>query len=135
MTRKPEQTGRRDPRAVTAACAVAALAFAGIGLYRGQPILGVVGVVVMAAYGVFMAIGRRRSEAVSLLAGEASDERQREISSRALSATAQVLIIAILVGALIGMAVDAVWTWAFTGLAAVSAVVFTTAVAVLSRRG
>ncbi len=135
MTPTPEQAGRRGFLAVTVACAVAALAFLGIGLYRGQLILGLIGVVGMALYGVFLAVGRRRGEAVSLLAGEAADERQREITNRALAVTAQVLIAVIVVGALIGLAIDAVWTWAFTGLAAVSAVAFTTVIAVLSRRG
>lgn len=134
MTPTPEQARRRGFLAVTVVCVLAALAFLGIGLYRGQLLLGLSGVVVMALYGVFLAVGRRRGEAISLLAGEAADERQREITNRALSLTAQVLIAAIVAGALTGMAVDAVWTWAFTGLAAVSAVTFTTAIAVLSRR-
>lgn len=134
MTPTPERARRRGFLAVMVACGVAALAFLGIGLYRGQLLLGLIGVAGMALYGVFLAVGRRRGEAMSLLAGEAADERQREIANHALSLTAQVLITVVIAAALVGMALNATWTWAFTGLAAVSAVTFTTAIAVLSRR-
>lgn len=133
MTPTPERARRRGFLAVMVACGVAALAFLGIGLYRGQLVLGLIGVVGMALYGVFLAVGRR-GEAMSLLAGEAADERQREIANHALSLTAQVLITVVIAAALVGMALNATWTWAFTGLAAVSAVTFTTAIAVLSQR-
>ncbi|HEY3090038.1 MAG TPA: hypothetical protein VGJ59_18455 [Jatrophihabitantaceae bacterium] len=116
-------------------CVAAGLAYLGIGVARGQTGLAIGGPLVMLGYGVLPLLFARRNEIVGLLAGNGSDERRAQIQLRASAATAHVLILALVGGALWTLATGSRYTGVFTGLCAVSGLCYLAATAWFARRG
>ncbi len=116
-------------------CVAAGLAYLGIGLARGQTGLAIGGPPVMLGYGVLLLLFGRRHEIVGLLAGNGSDERRAQIQLRVSAATAHVLILVLVGGALWTLATGSRYTGVFTGLCAVSGLCYLAATAWFARRG
>lgn len=122
-------------RSVIGLCALAGLAYLGIGLATGQGWFGVVGLGIMLGYGLVLTAFRHRSETVGLLAGEATDERRRDINTRATAAMGNVLAAVLVVAFMVSLAVGSALAGTFAWLAALGAVVYAVSLAWLSRHG
>jgi len=98
-----------------------------------QLVSGLIGLVVMAAFGLFIALAGR-SETIRGLRGDGRDERFAQIDLRATAATGMVLIIAVIVAFLVELARGhdgSPYTW----LGALAGVAYVVAVAFLRWRG
>jgi len=73
------------------------------GWLGGQLVTGLIGLVVMAAFGLFIALAGR-SETIRGLRGDGRDERFAQIDLRATGATGMVLIVAVIVAFLVEIA-------------------------------
>ncbi len=74
------------------------------GLIGGQPVVGVSGLVIMAAFGLFVLLAGRRSETVRGLRGDGRDERFAMIDLRATAMAGLTIIIALIVAFLVAIA-------------------------------
>lgn len=101
---------------------------------RGDVGGGIGSLVIMSLYAVFLVAFGGRIEVVSLLRGDARDERASHLQLRALAATASVLIPVLVGGFLVELARGASDLGVWTGLCAFSGVTFGLSLAVLSRR-
>ena len=93
-----------------------------------QLVVGLIGLVVMACSGLFIALAGR-SETVRGLRGDGRDERFAQIDLRATAATGMVLIVAVIVAFLVEIArghdgSPYTWLGALAGVAYVAAVAF-----------
>ena len=93
-----------------------------------QLVVGLIGLVVMACSGLFIALAGR-SETVRGLRGDGRDERFAQIDLRATAATGMVLIVAVIVAFLVESArghdgSPYTWLGALAGVAYVAAVAF-----------
>jgi hypothetical protein len=98
-----------------------------------QLVTGLIGLVVMACFGLFIALAGR-SETIRGLRGDGRDERFAQIDLRATAATAMVLIVAVIVAFLVEIARGhdgSPYTW----LGALAGVAYAAAVAFLRWRG
>lgn len=103
------------------------------GWLGGQLATGLIGLVVMAAFGLFIALAGR-SETVRGLRGDGRDERFAQIDLRATAATGMVLIVAVIVAFLVEIARGhdgSPYTW----LGALAGIAYAAAVAFLRWRG
>ncbi|MBS2533369.1 DUF2178 domain-containing protein [Catenulispora sp. NF23] len=107
-----------------------------LAIYLGHHDIGmaVAGLVVMLGYAVVLVFGSRRSEALSLLRGQSSDERGRSIEQRASSVTLHVLVM-VLVGGFIVSTVRGHGQDTWANLCAVAGGVYILSTIVLTRRG
>ena len=121
--------------AVLAVCAVIGLAYLAIGVATDQTRFGIIGLLIMLAYGAVLFVGRRRAEALALLGGAFTDERQHDIGQRALALTANVLIIGILGGFFVSLATQSEHTMVFAGLGALGGAAFIAGIIWHSTRG
>ena len=101
---------------------------------RGDVGGGVGSLVIMSIYAVVLMAFGGRFEVVSLLRGDARDERASHLHTRALAATAGVLVPVLVGGFLIELARGASDLGVWTGLCAFSGATFMVSLAVLSRR-
>jgi hypothetical protein len=104
-----------------------------VGWLGGQLVSGLIGLVVMAAFGLFVAAAGR-SETIRGLRGDGRDERFAQIDLRATAITGLVLITAVIVAFLVEIARGhdgAPYTW----LGALSGLTYILAVAYLRWRG
>lgn len=106
-----------------------------IGFVTDQLGFGWFGLAIMLAYAALLTVGRRRSEAFALLAGDLSDERRAALGQRALAFTASVLVVVLLGGFLVSLVVGSSLAGVFSALCAVAAVAFAGSLVYLSRRG
>jgi hypothetical protein len=105
-------------------CIVAAGAYLGIGLARGETGFAIAGPLTMLVYcGVLLVLGRR-AEPAELLSGKGTDERQQQIMTRALATTGLVLVCAIVIGAMVTLAAGAASANALCALCGVGGVTF-----------
>jgi len=93
-----------------------------------QLVTGLIGLVVMACFGLFVALAGR-SETIRGLRGDGRDERFAQIDLRATAATGMVLIVAVIVAFLVEIArghdgSPYTWLGALAGVAYVAAVAF-----------
>jgi hypothetical protein len=98
-----------------------------------QLVVGLIGLVIMACFGLFIALAGR-SETIRGLRGDGRDERFAQIDLRATAATGMVLIIAVIVAFLVEIARGhdgSPYTW----LGALAGVAYVLAVAFLRWRG
>jgi len=103
------------------------------GWLGGQLVTGLIGLVVMAAFGLFIALAGR-SETIRGLRGDGRDERFAQIDLRATGATGMVLIVAVIVAFLVEIARGhdgSPYTW----LGALAGIAYAAAVAFLRWRG
>ena len=121
---EPTRRGHKGITSVLAVCVIAGLAYLGIGLATDQTRFGVVGLLIMLAYGAVLLIGRRRSEGVALLAGEVTDERREQVMLRSLAFTANVLVTVLVGGFLVTLAMESGLAKVFAALSAVGALAF-----------
>ena len=135
MTSQPSERRTGGIGAVLILCVVTGLAYLAIGVATGQTGFGVIGLLIMLAYGAVLLVARRRSEAVALLGGAFSDERQHDIGRRALALTASVLIIGILGGFFVSLATRSEHTQVFAGLGALGGAAFIIGIIWHSARG
>lgn len=120
---------------VFAICVAAALGYLSIGLARHEIGFAIAGPLIMLGYGTALLVFGSRSEIVGLLAGCGSDERRAALQLRAVAATGQVLILAVLAGALWALAAGSDLAGVFVGLCALGGVTYLGATAWYSRRG
>lgn len=135
MTDRSAERRPSGPAGVLILCVVIGLAYLAIGLATEQTRFGIAGLLIMLAYGAVLVLGRRRAEAVALLGGEFTDERQQDIGQRALAFTAGVLLVALLGGFLVGLATQSEHTQVFAGLCALGGVAFAAGIVWHSSRG
>jgi hypothetical protein len=98
-----------------------------------QLVTGLIGLVVMAGFGLFIALAGR-SETIRGLRGDGRDERFAQIDLRATAATGMVLIVGVIVAFLVEIARGhdgSPYTW----LGALAGVAYLAAVAFLRWRG
>ncbi len=127
---KPE----RGSISVFVVCVVIGLAYLGIGLATGRTGFGAVGLGIMLAYALGLALLRRRSETAGLLSGDIRDERQALVLSKAAAFTGNVMITVVLGAFLWTLATGSELANVFAGLSAVGGVAFAAGVAVSARR-
>lgn len=135
MTNQPRERGASGLAGVLTICVVMGLVYLGIGLATDQTRFGVFGLLIMLAYGGVLFIGRRHSEALALLGGQVTDERQADIGQRALAFTATVLVIGLLGGFLLGLATQSEHTLVLAGLCALAGVAYMVGIVWHSTRG
>lgn len=123
----PDTTARPDRTSswiVPLTCVAVGVAYLLVGVLRDDLATGVVGLAVMLAYGAGLVLFRRRSEAVALLNGEASDERRAAIASRARDTTGLVLILVLVTGMFWSLATDNGHAGVFVALTAIGGLTF-----------
>jgi Predicted membrane protein (DUF2178) len=127
----------RTPRwAFPAFCLALGVVLAGAMAVGGAPaaacwvVLGL-----MVVYGGFLYVFAPRSEVVSLMTGDARDERQRSINERASAAAFAVLVVVILGGFVVTTAAGSDLAQVFADLSALTGLTWVTALVVLTRRG
>ena len=133
MTRVSRQSAARVKWLIPATC----LAFGGFvllaGWLGGQLVSGVIGLAIMTAFGLFVAVAGR-SETIRGLRGDGRDERFAQIDLHATAITGLVLITAVIVAVLVEVArghSGAPYTW----LGALAGLTYILAVAYLRWRG
>jgi hypothetical protein len=131
--RQPDMRGRRK-WAVPAVCLIAAGAFLGIFLARGQVSAGISSAAIMLIYGAVLVVSSGRSDIAAILRNDAADERRLSINMRASAFALQVVVLVAVVMFLIQLGAGRVnTTWQYVceiiGVSYVAAVVY------LSRRG
>jgi len=99
-----------------------------VGWLGRQLVVGLIGLVVMTGFGLFIALAGR-SETIRGLRGDGRDERFVQIDLRATAATGMVLIIAVIVAFLVEIArghdgSPYTWLGALAGIAYVAAIAF-----------
>lgn len=119
---------------VLGTCLLAGVAYLAIGLARDEIGFAIAGLVVMLGYGAMLLLLGRRSELVGLLAGNGSDERRAQIQLRAAAATAHVLIVVLVGGAMWTLATGSGSAGVFTGLCAVGGLTYLLATVWCARR-
>lgn len=132
------QAPERRPSGIGGAltvCVVMGLVYLAIGVATDQTRFGIIGLLIMLAYGAVLFVGRRRLEALALLGGAFTDERQHDIGQRALAFTANVLVLGILGGFVVSLATQSQHTEVFAGLAALGGVAFIAGIVWHSIRG
>ncbi|MEU4324078.1 hypothetical protein [Nonomuraea dietziae] len=101
---------------------------------RGEVVLGLALVGIMAGYATFLLLTRKRSETTAMLSGELGDERRRLNELRARGATAHVLSMVVVGGFFVQ-----IWRgedpMPFALLGAVGGVAYVVALVYFSRRG
>jgi len=90
---------------------------------------------VFVVYGAFLYAFSPRSEVVSLMNGEAGDERQRSINEQASAVTFAILVVVLVGGFLVATAAGSDLAYVFSSLSAFSGLTWLTALVVLTRRG
>lgn len=135
MTNRPAEPRSSGIGAVLLVCVVIGLVYLAIGVATDQTRFGIVGLLIMLAYGAVLFLGRRRAEAIALLGGDITDERQHDISQRALAFTANVLVVGILGGFLVSLATQSEHTLVLAGLGALAGVAFIAGIVWHSTRG
>lgn len=136
MTNRPaDRAPTKGITGVLAVCVLSGLAYLAIGVGTGQTRFGLVGLFIMLGYGAVLLVGHRRVEALALLGGSISDERQHDITQRALAFTANVLVIAVLGGFLVTLAMESDLAEVFAGLAALGGAAFLGGIVWHSTRG
>lgn len=135
MTNQAHERRASGIGGVLTICVMIGLVYLAIGVATDQTRFGVIGLLIMLAYGAVLFVGRRRVEAVALLGGAFSDERQHDIGQRALALTANVLIIGILGGFFVSLATQSEHTPVFAGLGALGGAAFILGVIWHSARG
>jgi hypothetical protein len=128
-------SSRKGSVLVLGLCVLIGLAYLGIGLATDNTGFGVAGLAIMLGYAALLALGRRRSEALGMLAGDLGDERRVALTQRALAFTANVLVVVLVGGFLVTMATSSDLAGAFAGLCAVAGVSFAAGIVWYSRRG
>jgi hypothetical protein len=122
MSNNADTTVRRPwAWVVVTICVVFGLAFLAAGILGGHPVVGAVSCAIMLFAAVGTVVAGRRSETVRGLV-DRRDERFAGIDLRATAAAGQVLILAVIIGALVELArghSGAPFTWlgALAGLA------------------
>jgi hypothetical protein len=106
---------------VVGICVVFGLAFLGAGIAGGHPVVGISACAIMLLVGAGTVVAGRRSETVRGLI-DRRDERFAGMDLRATAAAGQVLILAVIIGALVELArghsgVPYIWLGALAGLA------------------
>lgn len=101
---------------------------------RGDVGGGVGSLAIMSGYGAVLLLLGGRFEVVSLLRGDASDERAGQIQNRAMAVTAGVLVPVLVAGFLIELARGAADTSVWSGLCALAGITYGVTLAVLTRR-
>jgi hypothetical protein len=127
MSNNDEAARRGWFPAVTGLCVVFGLAYLGAGIAGGHAMLGLVSLGIMLLFAVGTIIAGRRSETVRGLI-DRRDERIRGIDLRATAVAGQVLIVAVIIGALVELArghsgLPYIWLGALAGVAYVVSVV------------
>ena len=97
MTSQRSRTISQSKWFLPAFSAVMGAAILVAGLIGGQPVVGVAGLVIMAAFGLFVLLAGRRSETVRGLRGDGRDERFAMIDLRATALAGLAVIIALIV--------------------------------------
>ena len=130
-------TSRQSPAKTRWLIPATCLVFGGLvllaGWLGGQLVSGVIGLAVMAAFGLFVSVAGR-SETIRGLRGDGRDERFAQIDLRATAASGLVLITAVIVAFLVEVArghSGAPYTW----LGALAGLTYIAAVAYLRWRG
>jgi uncharacterized membrane protein len=119
-----------------ALCVVLGLVLAGAMALGGQPAgASAVAVAIFVVYGALLYAFSPRSEVVSLLSGEARDERQRSINDKASAASFSVLVVVFVVGFVVTTALGSDLALVFADLSAFAGLTWVTALVVLTRRG
>jgi hypothetical protein len=120
---EPARARRRQPSTgvVVGNCVVFGLGFLGAGIAGGHPMVGVFSLAFMLLVGAGTVIAARRSETVRGLI-DRRDERFAGMDLRATAAAGQVLILAVIIGALVELArghsgAPYIWLGALAGLA------------------
>lgn len=124
MPESTQKSDRTESWIVPITCVVIGVAYLTVGVFRGDVTSGVVGLAIMLAYGAVLVLFRRRSEAVALLGGGASDERRAAITSRAHDTTGQVLVLVLVAGMFWSLATDNGHAGVFVALAAIGGFTF-----------
>lgn len=135
MTNQARERRASGIGGVLTVCVVMGLVYLAIGVATDQTRFGIIGLLIMLAYGAVLFVGRRRLEALALLGGDFTDERQNDIGQRALAFTANVLVIGILGGFFVSLATQSEHTEVFAGLAALGGVAFIIGIVWHSARG
>lgn len=135
MTNQARERRASGIGGVLTVCVVMGLVYLAIGVATDQTRFGIIGLLIMLAYGAVLFVGRRRLEALALLGGDFTDERQNDIGQRALAFTANVLVIGILGGFFVSLATQSEHTEVFAGLAALGGVAFIIGIVWHSVRG
>ena len=132
MSRTARWSGRT---ATIAGCVVFAVVYLVIGVVRSDTALAVFGPVIMLGYGAFLLLFGRRSETVGLLGGDTSDERRRLLQLRATALTGNVLVAALVIGALVSLAVGSSTFHVFGPLCALAGLAWGASTVYVSRHG
>ncbi|NYF98149.1 DUF2178 domain-containing protein [Janibacter cremeus] len=135
MTNQARERGASGIAGVLTLCVVMGLVYLTIGVATDQTRFGIIGLLIMLAYGAVLFVGRRRLEALALLGGAFTDERRHDIGQRALAFTANVLVIGILGGFFVSLATRSEYTEVFAGLGALGGVAFIVGIVWNSVRG
>jgi hypothetical protein len=127
MSNNDEAARRSWFPAVTGICVVFGLAFLVAGIAGGHPTVGLASFGIMLLFAAGTIIAGRRSETVRGLIDH-RDERLRGIDLRATAATGQVLILAVIIGALVELArghsgLPYIWLGALAGVTYVVSVI------------
>jgi uncharacterized membrane protein len=99
---------------------------------QGQDSWWVVGVFVL--YAAFLFVFGSRSEVVSLMSGDAQDERQRSINEKASAASFAVLVAVFALGFVVTVVTGSDLATTFSRLSAFSGLTWVTALVVVTRR-
>jgi uncharacterized membrane protein len=111
---------------IVGVCAVFGLAYLAVGIVGGHPVVGVAACAIMLLVAAGTVIAGYRSETVRGLI-DRKDERFVGIDQRATAAAGQVLIVAVLIGAMVELArghsgTPYIWLGALAGLAYLASV-------------
>lgn len=120
---------------VPATCLAFAVVFLVIGLIRHDVWLTISSPLIMLGYGAFLLLFGRRSEAVSLLAGDDSDERRASLQLKARAATAQILVLVLVSGFIWSLSTGSHHAQPFSWLCAVGGISYIGSLVSYSRRG
>ena len=100
-------------------CVIAAAAYLGLGIARGDAAEGVISMIIMLAYAVLLRVRGPRGEVASLLGGTSEDERQSALMLRASAMTGNTLVLAAVLGMLGTFATGSALAYAFATMAAI----------------
>lgn len=136
-TDHPSEKGavRHGSVLVLGLCVLIGLVYLGIGLATDNTGFGVAGLGIMLGYAALLAFGRRRSEALGMLAGDLDDERRVALSLKASAFTTNVLVLVLVGGFLVTLATSSDLAGVFAALCAVAGVAFAAGIVWHSRRG
>lgn len=120
---------------VPATCVAFAVVLLVIGVVRHDMWLTIASPLIMIGYGAFLLLFARRSEAVSLLAGDESDERRTALQLKARAATAQILVLVLVGGFIWSLSTGSHHAQTFSWLCAVGGISYIGSLVWYSRRG